>query len=117
MSSEHEVLLDIVRNRTEEGINPYITRFDLVGRGGLAGVGMKYAPELIDHLVRTDHLLRWPSDPADERSSKEIYLTLREEDRIVCWLEHEASKDDPNADLIAHLNQVHDAVRDDSTDE
>jgi len=111
MSNEHEVVLDIVHNRTEPGIKPFISHFDLVGRSGLAGLGMMFVPDLIDDLVRTDHLVQWPSNPDEGRRADDIYLTLPDEDRLQRWAKAEGESEDTNTELLGWINTTLTEVR------
>jgi hypothetical protein len=58
MTDAHELVLDIVRNRTDTdaGMPPVITHLDLVGRAAKAGLGVDEAQKAIRDLQRTDSL-------------------------------------------------------------
>lgn len=108
MAEEHRLIEDIVRNRTREGIRPYISHFGLVGRAGLAGLGMEYAPSFIQSMVRTDHLVQYPPDVDPTKRDvdcQEVYLTLPDVDRLQRWVHAEVeSEGETDTDLVGHLN-------------
>lgn len=108
MSRDHELVEDIAHRRTAvgEGLPPTISRLDLIGRAGLAGLDTDHAAALVDDLVATDHLFAWDWSQHDGRDTDRTLLSPAEESRLRTWVRREGQRDDPHQALIGQLNSV-----------
>lgn len=93
MTDAHELVLDIVRTRTntDAGLPPVISRFDLTGRAALAGLSKTEASQAIGDLLRDDsirgqQLVAMEHEPPDDWPGDDdetiTWLCLKDQEQI-----------------------------------